>query len=496
MTNAAWINNGKDLYIEGQWQKSTGEPFFSKNPANGQGVWQGHSASKEEIQAANEAAHRALASWAALDFATRADYTQRFARQVESKRQDLARLISEETGKPFWESLTEVNAVIGKINLSIQAYQERNAEKQNNTSEAIACLRFKPHGVVAVLGAFNFPAHLSNGHIVPALLAGNTVIYKPSELAPAVAKLLLQCWHESGLPAGVINCVQGKADCGKTLLETDLQGVYFTGSYRTGKQIHQHFSDRPEVILALEMGGNNPLLIDEPENTKAAVYHTLLSTLITAGQRCSCARRVLIPNTPGGDYFLTQFIKACTNTKVGAFTEQPEPFIGPVISEEHALMHLQAQEELLALGGESLLSMSLLASKSGLLSPGIIDMTQVANPPDEEIFAPLVQVYRYQDFEEALNLANKTRYGLVAGFLGDNLERYQQFYRTVRAGLINWNRPTTGALSSLPFGGVGCSGNHRPSAYFAADYCAYPIASLEQPLLTTPVQLLPGITLE
>ncbi len=486
----------KGQYINGLWVKGKGTTLESINPAYGTLLWQGSNATADEIGAANHAAHQALLSWSDTSFEQRAQYARNFAQQIEKKRSQLALLISQETGKPLWESQTEVTAVIGKINLSIQAYLERTGEKQTITAEANACLRFKPQGVVVVLGAFNFPAHLSNGHIVPALIAGNTILYKPSEQAPAVAELIMQCWHDSGIPAGVINCLQGDYHCGTTLLSQDIQGVYFTGSYPTGKRIHQQFGDRPEVILALEMGGNNPLVIDEVSNIDAAVYQTILSAFITSGQRCTCARRVMIPNSHHGDAFLKRFIKACTSLKVGPFDNQPELFMGPVISYVQALKHLHSQKHLVDMGGESLLPMKLLTEYTGLLSPGIIDMTRAQNPPDEELFAPFVQIYRYNHFEEAIELANHTRYGLAAGLLSDSEENYQLFYQKIRAGLINWNRPTTGAASSLPFGGVGNSGNHRPSAYFAADYCSYPIASMEQPILSTPAQLLPGIVLE
>lgn len=481
-------------YLAGQWHAGQGRELVSENPVTREIIWRGTHASDENIQQALMAAQQAFAGWSMKSAEHRADYLRAFSTEVESRRFLLAELISIETGKPLWESLTEVTAVVGKINLSIQAYQERNAEKQNSSGDANACLRYKPHGVVAVLGAFNFPAHLSNGHIVPALLAGNTIIYKPSELTPAVAELIMQCWAASGLPAGVLNCVQGDGNVGRTLLAQKIDGVYFTGSYQTGKRIHQQFADRPEVILALEMGGNNPLVVDDVADMDAAVYQTVLSTMITAGQRCTCARRVLIKNNPQGDLFLQRFITSCQKLCVGAYTLQPEPFMGSVISPEHAQSHLQAQQALLKKGGEALLEMRLLQANSALLSPGIIEMTHVSNPDDEEIFAPLVQVYRYNEFEEAIHLANQTRYGLAAGLLSDNAELYQHFYHNIRAGLINWNKPTTGAASSLPFGGVGCSGNHRPSAYFAADYCSYPIASMETALLTKPAQLLPGIS--
>ncbi|RUR10406.1 succinylglutamate-semialdehyde dehydrogenase [Legionella sp. km772] len=483
-------------YINGLWLKGKGTVLESINPAYGNLLWQGHAATQDEIYAAYDAAHKALPLWSGLSFEERCRYVKEFAQQVEKNKTLLTQLISLETGKPLWESQTEVSAVIGKINLSIQAYQERTWPKENQTAEAKACLRYKPHGVVVVLGAFNFPAHLSNGHIVPALLAGNTVLYKPSEQTPAVAEFIINCWHNSGLPGGVINCLQGDASCGKTLLNQNIQGVYFTGSYSTGLRIHQHFSTRPEVILALEMGGNNPLVIDELQDIDAAVYHTLLSSFMTAGQRCTCARRVIVPKSALGDEFIDRLVHASQTLIAAPFDNKPEPFMGPVISYTQALKHLHAQKSLIELGGEALLTMNLITDYTGLLSPGIIDMSKAINVPDEEIFAPLIQIYRYQDFDEALHLANNTKYGLSAGLLGDNEEHYQQFYREIHAGLINWNRPTTGAASALPFGGVGCSGNHRPSAYFAADYCAYPIASMEQTILSKPEQLLPGLSLD
>ena len=480
-------------YINGDWTQGQGRTLISVNPADNTIVWRGTHATDDEVRAACDAAHRALPKWANMDFAARANHILRFSQQVDVMREALTQLIALESGKPHWEAATEVAAVIGKAKLSIDACQQRTAEKQTVTPDAVNCLRYKPHGVVAVLGPFNFPAHLSNGHIIPALLAGNTVVYKPSDLTPAVAEFIMQCWHDSGLPSGVINCIQGDAATAKSLLNHDIQGVFFTGSYNTGVQINQQFSTRPEVILALEMGGNNPLIIDTVINIKAAVYHTLLSTFITAGQRCTCARRLMIPDNAMGEQFIAHFLQASSALRVGPFTNNPEPFMGPVISHAHALAHLNAQKTLQQAGGTSLLDMTLLTENTGLLTPGIIDMSNVKNPPDEEIFAPFVQIYRYNDFDQALVLANQTRYGLAAGLISENRDHYQQFYQTIRAGLINWNKPTTGAASSLPFGGVGRSGNHRPSAYFAADYCAYPIASIEQEALVMPAQRLPGM---
>lgn len=487
------VQQGKGQFINGSWEQGTGL-LRSINPATGQCFWEGDFASSEQVLKAVELSEHAMKHWMKVSFTNRIQLLKRFAEEVKQRMDELSFCIAMETGKPLWESRTEVSSVIAKIDLSIEAYHDRTGESHFDTNGVQSSLRFKPHGPVVVLGAFNFPAHISNGHIVPALLAGNTVIYKPSELTPAVAEMIMECWQAAGLPNGVIQCVQGEADVARLLLSQEaIKGVFFTGSYQTGRAIHQQFAGHPEVILALEMGGNNPLVLGNTENLSAAVYNSLLSGYITAGQRCTCARRLFIPDNAQGDQFLKQLTRAAQNLKVGPYTNTPEPFYGSIISNEHAKNHIQAQQALLERGGEALLAMELLAENSGLLSPGLIDMTNVSEFRDEEIFAPLMQVYRYSSFEEAINLANQTKYGLAAGLLSDDAKQYQQFYTEIHAGLVNWNRPTTGASSKLPFGGVGFSGNHRPSAWFAADYCAYPVASQEQTVLSLPESLLPGV---
>lgn len=329
-------------YINGCWYQGQGNPLQSSNPASGEIIWQGQEAGLAEVELAYEAAAKALIPWSQTDFMQRCQYIEDFAEQVKLREKELALLISQDNGKPFWEALTEVQAVIAKANISIKAHNERLTEKKQGPQEDQSCLRFKPHGVVCILGAFNFPAHLSNGHIIPALLAGNTILYKPSELTPAVAEFIMQCWHAAKIPPGVINCLQGGAGTGQFILEQDIQGVYFTGSYETGKKIHQFFSGRPEVILALEMGGNNPLIIEEVADFTGALYNTLLSTVISSGQRCTCARRIFIPNNTWGDKFIRQLSTLYQNLLVGSYDQQPEPFMGPVINNQAAHKHLKA----------------------------------------------------------------------------------------------------------------------------------------------------------
>ncbi|MEE4071562.1 succinylglutamate-semialdehyde dehydrogenase [Pseudomonas viridiflava] len=484
------------LYIAGAWQAGQGETITSLNPVTQQVLWSGQGATAGQVELAVQAARQAFPGWARRSLQERIDVLEAFAARLKHHADDLARCIGEETGKPLWESATEVTTMVNKVAISVQSYRERTGEKSGPLGDATAVLRHKPHGVVAVFGPYNFPGHLPNGHIVPALLAGNTVLFKPSELTPKVAELTVKCWIEAGLPAGVLNLLQGDRETGIALAANPgIDGLFFTGSSRTGNALHQQFAGRPDKILALEMGGNNPLVVDEVQDVDAAVYTVIQSAFISAGQRCTCARRLLVPQGEWGDAFLARLVAVSETIEVGSFDQQPAPFMGSVISLDAALGLLDAQRILLAKGAVSLLEMRQPLAQSALLTPGIIDVTAVSERSDEELFGPLLQVIRYADFDAAIAEANDTHYGLAAGLLSDSEARYQQFWLESRAGIVNWNKQLTGAASSAPFGGVGASGNHRASAYYAADYCAYPVASLETGSLTLPATLTPGIRL-
>jgi len=484
------------LYIAGAWQNGQGEAFESLNPVTQQVLWSGQAADASQVDAAVNAARQAFAGWAKRSFDARLTVLEAFADSLKANADALARCIGEETGKPLWESATEVTSMINKVAISVQSYRERTGEKSGPLGDATAVLRHKPHGVVAVFGPYNFPGHLPNGHIVPALLAGNCVVFKPSELTPKVAELTVKCWIEAGLPAGVLNLLQGARDTGIALAaHAGIDGLFFTGSSRTGNALHQQFAGRPDKILALEMGGNNPLVVDQVADVEAAVYTIIQSAFISAGQRCTCARRLLVPEGAWGDSLLTRLVEVSQRIEVGAFDQQPAPFMGSVISLQAARALMDAQEVLLGSGAVALLEMSQPDSNAALLTPGIIDVTEVSERSDEELFGPLLQVIRYADFDAAIAQANNTAFGLAAGLLSDSEARYQQFWLESRAGIVNWNKQLTGAASSAPFGGIGASGNHRASAYYAADYCAYPVASLETPTLALPTALTPGVRL-
>jgi succinylglutamic semialdehyde dehydrogenase len=382
-----------------------------------------------------------------------------------------------------------------KIDISVQAYGARTGETAAKVADGNAVLRHRPHGVFAVFGPYNFPGHLPNGHIVPALIAGNTVVFKPSEYAPRTAVKTVQLWERAGVPAGVINLVNGGRDTGVALSRhPDIDGLLFTGSSQTGAALHKQFGGQPGKMLALEMGGNNPLVVWDVENIDAAVHHTVMSAFVSAGQRCTCARRLVVQDSPQGEAFLKRLVEVASRLTIGPSNADPQPFMGPVVSSAVARRLVEVQQELAAKGGKVLLAMTQPDPHAGFVTAGIVDVTEAAGIADEEWFGPLLQVFRVKDFDTAIEVANATAFGLAAALLSKDEALWKRFNVKARAGIVNWNRPTTGAASTAPFGGVGKSGNHRPSAYYAADYCAYPVASIETAELEMPAKLSPGLS--
>jgi len=451
--------------------------LVSTEPATGEVVWRG---SPGDAAAEVAIARAAWADWAARPLAVRTETLRRYANVVRARLDDFADLIARETGKPLWEARTEVEAVINKVDISITAYAERTAQRRlEGAMGARQALRHKPHGVLAVLGPFNFPAHLPNGHIVPALLAGNAVVFKPSEKTPAVGQFLVERFHEAGVPERVIRFLAGGPEEGKALAgDPGLDGLLFTGSARGGLALHRQFADMPNKILALELGGNNPLVVwDTPEPAAAAVI-AVQSAYMTAGQRCTAARRLIVRDG-AHEALVDEIGRLIDRIIVDGPHADPQPFMGPVIDTMSADHVQESFLNLIMKGGRPIKQLGRPDPDKPFLTPALIDVTGVASLPDEEIFGPVLQIVRVPDFDAAIAEANNTRFGLSASLVGGSPELYDRFWANIRAGIVNWNRPTNGAPSNAPFGGIGLSGNHRPSAYYAADYCAYPVVSSE-----------------
>ena len=483
-------------YVNGDWQTEASEALNSICPADQSVVWAGQQATSGQIDAAFAAARNAVVSWSRLHADKRIEFVEKYVSLIDSNRDELAEIISAETGKPLWESKTEVGAVIGKAAVSIDAFRTRRDTTSFDMGELKAVTRYKPYGVMGVLGPFNFPAHLPNGHIVPALIAGNTVVYKPSEQTPAVGQWMINKWHQVDIPAGVVNLVQGARDVGiQVANHKQIDGLLFTGSSNAGRVLHRAYGDHPEKILALEMGGNSPLIVHRADDLAAAAYLTVNSAYITAGQRCTCARRLIVVDDNQQQNFLDELVGMIGKLRISTFNHFPEPFAGTVISADQGRRLMEGQDELLKKGGQPIVEMKILDNNEALVSPGLIDVTSIDNRSDEEMFGPLLNLIRVPSFDAAIEEANDTAYGLAAGLISSSRDLYEEFISRIRAGIVNWNRQTTGATGKMPFGGCGLSGNHRPSAYFAADYCSFPVASLESDTLELPENLTPGIEL-
>lgn len=484
-------------YVAGEWTAGLGDYWQRLSPSDDHPVWQGQWAALQQIEQAIEAAQQAFAAWSETMLEERISICNNFSHIVSERKKELATLIAIETGKPLWEARTEVSAVAAKVANSIDAILKRRWTTTEPSGDLLAVTRYRPHGVMVVLGPFNLPAHLPGAHIVPALLAGNTVVFKPSELAPATGQWLVKAWQQAGLPDGVLQLVHGAADVAIAAAQhPSTAGVLFTGSRRVGVSLHKLLAGQPEKVLALEMGGNNPLVVHGTDNMRDAALTTILSAFITSGQRCTCARRLIASGSATYERLVEQLQETIPKIVVGLPLDDTQPFMGPLIHPQAADNMLEAQRESVAAGGELLIEMQRSSRSRALLTPGLIAAAQMTAIEDCEHFGPLLMVEPAEDLDDAIRLANQTRFGLSAGFIGDRVQDFHHFLHRVRAGVINWNRQTTGASGKLPFGGVGLSGNHQPSGYFAADYCSYPVASLESRILSDTGGSVPGLNFD
>jgi succinylglutamic semialdehyde dehydrogenase len=388
------------------------EALTSTDPATGETIWSGDLG---DAAAEVDAARAAWPEWAAHSLAYRIETLRRFANVVRQKEAEFAELISRETGKPFWEARTEVGAVVNKVEISIAAYAERTPQRRLEAAMGNkVAVRHKPHGVLAVLGPYNFPAHLPNGHIVPALIAGNAVVFKPSEKTPATGEFLVRCFHEAGVPEGVVRLLIGGPDEGRALAgQPGIDGLLFTGSARAGQSLHKQFAETPQKILALELGGNNPLVVWRTKHVDAAAMIAVQSAYLTAGQRCTAARRLIVEDGAEGE--LLKEIQALIDRMIvdQPFAD-PQPFMGPVIDPAAAARVQEHWLHLVVTGGKPLRRLDRPYEERPYLTPALIDVTDAKDRPDEEIFGPVLQVIRAKDFDEAIDEANNTRFGLAA----------------------------------------------------------------------------------
>ncbi len=450
--------------------------------------------------AVNEAvasARAAFKPWANSEPSSRAAWMMKLREAVETRKEAFAQTITREIGKPLWEARAEVAAALNKIDitltdgLALVAPREMGSRGQRYA--------FKPHGVAVVLGPFNFPLHLVHGHVVPALLTGNTVVVKPSELAPGVGQLYAECFEAAGFPVGVFNLVQGEAQTGALLAaHPDVDAVMLTGSFAAGQAIKRATLEQPHKLLALELGGRNPALVLADADLDKAVHDVLWGAFVTTGQRCSGTAVALIER-PLFDAFVARALEVLDGLTVGD-PLRSDVFMGPLVSERAASRFLAALEEAERDGVRALRPSQAFAltPRGAYVTPSLhhVERPHGSTYAAEELFGPDLAVEIVDDLDHAIARANDSVYGLSASVMTRDVVRFERAFNELRYGCVNWNAPTCGASSRLPFGGTRRSGNHRPAALFSTLYCAYPVATLEGRDTLDRATLSPGFRLE
>ena len=495
-------------FVGGIWHAIPGSTVQSNSPDDPQRVIFSSASPLEHVDAAVAAARDALPAWSKLPRDARFSILKTYADLCKAHAGKVAELLCDEVGKVMWECKAEAGLLAAKVDITLDPAPEGGLRRVSDFDLTITPTRsgrchFKPHGVMAVLGPFNFPAHLPNGHIVPALAMGNTVVFKPSDKAPAVGQLLVELFDlalkQHNAPPGVINLIQGGADvASKLAAHTDVDAVAFTGSWNVGRKILAAGLDNPGRIIALELGGNNAAVVMPGADFKLAAIEVVRSAFATTGQRCTCSRRVIV-HRDIANKFIPLITKLASTLIVGRPRATHPVFMGPIISDAQLRSVLQFQQRAITAGATVLLESTAMNLPDGgsaghYLTPGILSVNRFvrdADPGiqsplpmhpgcDEEIFGPLLRVSLTDSLDDAIAQTNASRYGLAAAIFTADTTAAERFTHEVRAGCINTNTGTAGASSKLPFGGLGLSGNHRPAGSFAMDYCAYPVASMHE----------------
>jgi len=441
------------------------------------------------VAAAVARGRAAFPAWRDLGLDGRSDVIRRFQEITSQRKDELARLIVRESGKAIWEARAEAGLVPAKVDVSLGAGMELVAAQDVGGG---ARATYFPRGTLAVFGPFNFPAHLPNGHIVPALVCGNTVVFKPSDQTPAVGEWMLERWREAELPDGVLEVVHGGAATGQALAGyAGVDGVLFTGSYATGRAIREATLDQPSKILALEMGGKNAVVVLADADVELAVAETALSIAASTGQRCTCASRVFV-ETPLIDEFAERLADTLAGLRIGDPMDE-HTFMGPLVSQASFDRVEKLRATAREAGGERIdLRVDLPAPFVGPALVRFDALRQSHSYQRDEMFAPEAALYPVAGLEQAIDAVNDSDYGLAAAVFTRDRGRYERFVGRVRTGILNWNKGTIGASGKLPFGGIGKSGNDRPAGVTASLYCTVPQAHLESDAGLDPALLPPG----
>jgi acyl-CoA reductase-like NAD-dependent aldehyde dehydrogenase len=438
------------------------ETFDKISPANGSKLAAVSSSDKSELDLAVSAAQSAFARWSATPVVTRGMILYKLVQELEHRKQDVAAIVSMETGKSRKDALGETDAAI-QLGIFFASEGQRffGRTTPSGVSQRFSLVTREALGVAALIVPANTPIANIAWKVFPALLCGNTVVLKSSEDSPIVAALFAEIALKSGLPPGVLNIVHGTgAKAGEPLVANPAVAIIsFTGSTEVGRKIQIKAAPRLTKV-SLELGGKNPFVVCDDANLEAAVRWATLSAFSNAGQRCAAASRIIVMRQVY-DEFLHRFVEATKTLKLGCGDADD---FGPVIRESHLLKVLQIIDSAKARGAKILTGgrrhVSGQLSSGFFLEPTIITDVKMSDPISrDELFAPVTCVYRADSFQHALTLANDCEYGLTAAIHTHDLNRTMEFSQKVNAGVVSINGGTHGSEPHMPFGGRKASGN-------------------------------------
>lgn len=467
--------------------KGADEVIEKKSPADLSSVLWNASVHYTHIENVLDSSVQGYETWRKFTFEERIAFLKKYQEVVKNKKEEIAMALALEVGKPLWEARTEAAALDSKVTVTITDSLERIKQEtiQNVMPKIDGHVVYKPLGPCFVIGPFNFPCHLANGQILSALLAGNSIIFKPSEKTIYSAQLMIECFHQAGFPKGVINFINGTGKTASDITkDSRIKGIFFTGSRGVGLKILDNTYRDLNKLVALELGGKNSTILHHDTNISHALPELLRACFLTTGQRCTSTSMILIHKKIEQE-FINQFKEVTSKIIVGhPLSNNPEPFMGPLIDEAAEKMYFDFCQTGVSEGAEEILSAKKLdlGHTGYYVSPSIHYLSKPNTSGkfiQEEIFGPNCFFIPYENIEDAIRIANSTSYGLAASVFTKDANIYKQCLRDIDSGLINLNRSTVGATARLPFGGVKNSGNHRPAAVSMIDHCIHAVASLE-----------------
>ncbi|HEX8132332.1 MAG TPA: aldehyde dehydrogenase family protein [Actinomycetes bacterium] len=483
-TARSWLGQTFPTVVDGQ--PRTDGPTFTLSSPNDAHLELGtfHAASERDVDDAVAAAKAAFPAWSGMPWRERVALLRRAADVISERSNELAALMSMEVGKNRLEALGDVEEAADLIRYYCQQMDDNDgfAHKMGQLSENEHTRSvLKPYGVWAVISPFNFPMALAAGPAGGALVAGNTVVFKPSPQGSFTGYKLYECLRDAGLPGGAFHYLPGGDEVGAAIVRhPGVDGITFTGSYQVGMEIYKRFASRYPKPTVIEMGGKNPAIVSAKADLDLAADGIMRSAFGYSGQKCSACSRVYVER-PVLEELTAKLAERARQVVVGDPVERPV-YMGPVIDQEAVDRFRQAVDEArrdgtVVAGGEVL--------KGGGDGPpegNYVAPTVVAVPSDhrlfkQELFVPFVAVAGVDSLEEALQLANDTEYGLTAGFYSTDDAEVQRFLNEIEAGVVYVNRragATTGAWPGVqPFGGwkgSGSSGKAGGGLYYVQQF--------------------------